>query len=87
MLPVASKVIATVNAPYGALVTAEQLAAKIADPASVSNFDPSVFAFLSEVSPKLQKEFISEMHVDKGKVAKVAKGFSSMAGYPLALCA
>jgi hypothetical protein len=41
----------TVSAPYGVLLTAAQLAKKIADIKSADSYDCSVFAFLSEVSP------------------------------------
>lgn len=73
MLPVTSKVIATVNAPDGARVTAEQLAANFADPASVESFDPNVFTFLSEVSPKFQTKLIAEMHGSETESAKLEK--------------
>ena len=82
-----SIVMATVNAPYGAAVTVGQLAVKIADIESTFAFDPAAFAFLSEVSPELQMAFIDEMQVDAGKVAMVARKFSEMAGYRLALSA
>ena len=45
----------------------------------------SVFAFLSEVSPKLQQSFIDEMGVSKDAVAEVARKFSDLAGYKLPL--
>lgn len=54
MVNVASLVLTTVNAPYGADLSAHQLAAKLADLKSASDHDPSVFAFFSEVSPALQ---------------------------------
>lgn len=85
MASVAAKVMSTVRAPYGALVTATQLAEKIADSKSVDTFDCSVFAFLSEVSPKLQQSFIDEMGVSKDAVVVVAKKFSELAGYKLPL--
>ena len=78
-------VIGTVNAPYGVLVTAEQLAAKLTSPKSVEKRDPSVFAFLSEVSFKLQNEFIEEMNLNKNKVTLIADAFSEMVGYSLPL--
>lgn len=83
MLSVASKVMSTVNAPYGVAVTPEQLACKIADPQSVVSCDPAAFAFLSEVSPKLQQAFMTEMNVDADQVALVASQFSQLAGYKL----
>lgn len=85
MTSVAAKVMSTVSAPYGVLVTAAQLAEKLADIKSVDSYDCSVFAFLSEVSPKLQQSFIDEMGVSKDAVTVVAKKFSELAGYKLPL--
>ncbi|RWR05598.1 hypothetical protein D2T30_21395 [Sinirhodobacter populi] len=85
MPPVVSQVMATVNAPYGVAVTPTQLAVSIADPESAVACDQAAFAFLSEVSPKLQHAFIAEMGVDAGLVALVAHKFSDLAGYRLAL--
>ncbi len=82
---VASKVMSTVSAPYGVMVTAGQLAEKIADVKSADTYDCSVFAFLSEVSPKLQQSFIDEMGVSQDAVTQVAKKFSDLAGYKLPL--
>jgi hypothetical protein len=64
---------------------AAQLAEKIADIKSADSCDCSVFAFLSEVSPRLQKSFIEEMGVSKDAVTVVAKKFSELAGYKLPL--
>ena len=85
MASVAAKVMSTVSAPYGALVTAAQLAEKIADIKSVDSCDCSVFAFLSEVSPKLQQSFIEGMGVHNDAVIAVAGKFSDLAGYKLPL--
>ncbi|PTE22495.1 hypothetical protein C5F48_06985 [Cereibacter changlensis JA139] len=85
MASVAAKVMSTVSAPYGVLVTATQLAERIADIKSAETCDCSVFAFLSEVSPQLQRSFIDEMGVSKDAVAKVAQQFSTLAGYRLPL--
>ena len=85
MVSVAAKVMSTVSAPYGVLLTAAQLAEKIADIKSADTCDCSVFAFLSEVSPKLQQSFIDEMGVSKDAVTVVAKKFSELAGYKLPL--
>jgi len=82
---VASKVMSTVSAPYGVLVTAAQLADKITDIKSADAYDCSAFAFLSEVSPKLQLSFIDEIGVNKNDVALVARTFSELAGYQLPL--
>jgi hypothetical protein len=85
MASVTAKVMSTVSAPYGVLVTAAQLAEKIADIKSVDSYDCSVFAFLSEVSPKLQQSFVDEMGVSKDAVTQVAKKFSVLAGFQLPL--
>lgn len=85
MASVAAKVMSTVSAPYRVLVTPAQLAEKIADINSAEACDCSVFAFLSEVSPKLQQSFIDEMGVSRDAVAQVARKFSDLAGYKLPL--
>lgn len=87
MTNVAKKVLTTVNAPYGANLSAQQLAAKIADPKCVNFCDASVFAFFSEVKPLLQKSFVELMGLDKAKVQQVASQLSAKAGFPLALAA
>jgi hypothetical protein len=71
MASVAAKVMSTVSAPYGVLVTAAQLAEKIADIKSADSYDCSVFALLSEVSPKLQQSFIDEMGVARTRSRKL----------------
>lgn len=85
MASVTAKVMSTVSAPYGVLLTAAQLAEKIADINSADAYDCSVFAFLSEVSPKLQQSFIDEMGVSKDAAAEVARKFSDLAGCKLHL--
>ncbi|MET7243868.1 hypothetical protein ABZT49_10905 [Methylobacterium sp. EM32] len=87
MAGVATKVLSTVNAPYGANLSARQLAAKIVDPASVSADDASVFAFLSDVSEDLQRQFIGVMGLDAAQVRAIATRFAEKAGYPLPLAA
>jgi hypothetical protein len=77
---IGSKILATVNAPYGARLLAEQLAGKTADPKSTDEHDCSAFSFLSDVSPKFQQEFISEMGLNKADVSIVAGKFSRMVG-------
>ncbi|WP_440982814.1 hypothetical protein [Shinella sumterensis] len=87
MSSVAFKVLSTVNAPYGTNLSAEQLALKISDIASVENFDASAFAFYSEVKAHLQHQFLNEMEIDHGAASEIAQKFSQLAGYPLALAA
>ncbi|MEO9132391.1 MAG: hypothetical protein ABI240_14440 [Sphingomonas sp.] len=87
MMDIAIQVLTTVNAPYGANLSAQQLAAMIADPKSSSDYSAPVFAFFSEVSPALQKQFVEDMMVDKAQAAKVASQFSELSGYMLPLAA
>lgn len=82
---VTTKVLATVNAPYGANLSARQLATKIADPASAESCDASVFAFFSEVGEDLQAQFVELMGVDKAQVRSVARLFEGKVGYSLPL--
>ncbi|KGD89175.1 MULTISPECIES: hypothetical protein [Rhizobium/Agrobacterium group] len=82
---VTTTVLATVNAPYGTSLSAEQLASKIADPASADHYDASAFAFFSDVSESLQHSFLDEMHVNLADASVVARRFSDMAGYELPL--
>jgi hypothetical protein len=74
---VAVKVLSTVNAPYGAGVTAHELA--------TAAFHGPTFSFFSEVSQMNQEAFISEMGVDRKAAAKVARLMEKKAGYSLAL--
>ncbi|SPL62607.1 hypothetical protein [Ochrobactrum soli] len=82
---VAMTVLATVNAPYGTSLSAEQLASKLADPVSANDFDVSAFAFFSDVSEDLQHSFLNEMHINLADATVVAQKFSDMAGYELPL--
>jgi hypothetical protein len=77
------KVMAKVNAPYGAGLSARQLAARLVTLESVDRCDASVFAFLSEVRPSLQTAFIDAMGVDEAAVREVARLFAIRSGYPL----
>lgn len=83
----ATQVLTTVNAPYGAGVSAHQLAVMIADLKSATDFSGPVFAFFSEVTPELQQEFIKDMAVDQKKASKVADMLSKASGYHLQLAA
>lgn len=76
-------VLGTVNAPFAVAVSAPDLAAKIQDPSSAEHFDAWAFAFLWEVSPRLQAAFIEAMGVNKAKAAHVAEALSAVAGYAL----
>jgi hypothetical protein len=81
----ARNIVTTVNAPYGTGMTAAELARRLADPGSLSTFDPCVFAFLSEVKPGLQASFVEEMRIDREAVREVAEGFAAKCGFPLFL--
>lgn len=85
--PVISLVLTTVTASYGVEVSAQELADKLQDPASAAAFDAPTFAFFSEVSPRLQAEFIEEMGVSRAAAVVVATLFSDAAGYELPLAA
>lgn len=85
--PVISLVLTTVTASYGVEVSAWELADRIQDPESATAFDAPTFAFFSEVSPRLQAEFIEEMGVNKAAAVVVATLFSEAAGYELPLAA
>ncbi len=85
MASVATAVLSTVNAPYGTSLSAEDLAAIINDPSCADRFDPSAFAFFSEVDARLQRAFIVEMELDFGAAVSLADRFSELAGYPLPL--
>lgn len=85
MAKVASFVLATVTAPYGANLSAHQLAALIAGPKSASGFNAPAFSFFSEVSPTLQLQLVAEMGVDADKVYAVADRFSHLSSYALPL--
>jgi len=87
MTGVTAQVLTTVNAPYGAVISAHQLAAMIADPKSAEEYNVHVFGFFSEVSAPAQKQFIAEMGVNKAKAKKVAALFSKLSGYKLTLAA
>ena len=60
----AGTILTTVCAPYGESISAAELAERISDPRSLEKYDACVFAFFSEVSERLQREFIKEMGVD-----------------------
>ncbi|EJL56609.1 hypothetical protein PMI09_01725 [Rhizobium sp. CF122] len=64
MSSVAAKVFVHGKRPYETNLSAEQLALKISDPASVEHFDASAFGFYSEVDEGLQHAFLYEMHID-----------------------
>lgn len=84
---VASKILETVNAPYGANLSACQLAAAISDIETAQSAMGPAFSFFSEISPELQLSFMSEMGLPHDKVRQVAKHFQALCPFPLALAA
>jgi hypothetical protein len=66
MSAVASKILGTVNAPYGANLSAHQLAACISSLETMKEAFGPVFSFFTEVKPNLQYDFIQEMGVEDG---------------------
>lgn len=66
MSAVASKVLGTVNAPYGANLSAHQLAVCISNLDAMKNAFGPVFSFFTEVKLDLQADFIQEMGVEDG---------------------
>ena len=78
-------ILTTVCAPYGRSISAAELAERIGDPRSLEKYDAYVFAFFSEVSERLQRDFIKEMGVDPRAAANVAAGFAKLAAFDLPL--
>ncbi|OOY03203.1 hypothetical protein [Thioclava sp. F28-4] len=85
MSQIASFVLGTVNTPYGANLSAHQLAQSISDNDAAKRNIGLVFAFFSEVPPELQNSFVSEMEISPQKVHEVARHFQSSCPFPLAL--
>lgn len=83
MKNVATQVMTTVNAPYGADLSAYQLAAMITDPKSATEFSAPVFSFFSEVAPALQKQFLKGMGINEAQASHVADQFAKLSGYTL----
>lgn len=74
-----------INVPYGASVSANELATMIVNPTSAIDVNATVFAFFSEVPLSLQKRFISAMNVDSEAAIQVAKKVAVLSGYALPL--
>jgi hypothetical protein len=85
MASVVKKALATVNAPYGADLSAQQLAVSLVDPDAGRACPGPIFAFFSEISVQDQKRFIEEMGLNMQEVRRVATALSAKAGYKLAL--
>ncbi|NRQ10138.1 hypothetical protein [Aliiroseovarius sp. xm-v-208] len=81
----AGTILTTVCAPCGESISAAELAQRISDRRSLEQYAACVFAFFSEVSERLQREFIKEMGVDPRAAANVAAGFAKLAGFILPL--
>lgn len=63
MTPTASKILGTVNAPYGVNVSVQQLADGISSIEEATLLIGPVFSFFSEVALELQKAFVVEMNL------------------------
>jgi hypothetical protein len=79
----AGTILTTVCAPYGKSISAADLAERISNPRSLEKYDVCVFVFFSDVSERLQREFIDEMGVDQQAAANLAAGFAKLAGFEL----
>lgn len=84
MVHIASKILGTVNAPYGANLSAGQLAHAISDIEVAQPAMGPAFSFFSEVSLELQMSFVSEMGLSHHEVRQVAKHFQALCPFPLA---
>lgn len=80
-----SSVITTVSVTCGGSITAEELAARIVEPASARDGDPYALAFFSDVWLKQQLDFIDKMKVDLVAVILVAREFTKLAGWEMPL--
>lgn len=81
----ASKILGTVNAPYGATLSACQLAKAISDIETAQMAMGPVFSFFSEVPENLQEAFVAEMDLPSEKVHGVANFLQASCPFPLPL--
>jgi hypothetical protein len=72
MSTAASKILGTVNAPYGANLSAHQLASYISSLEAMQKALGPVFSFFTEVEAELQWDFVQEMGVEDGAKAVAA---------------
>ncbi len=86
MSAVASKVLGTVNAPYGANLSAHQLAACISSLDMMQEAFGQVFSFFTEVKLDLQEAFIQEMGIEDG-AKTVAAYLQTQCANPVPLAA
>ncbi|MGB0506351.1 MAG: hypothetical protein ACPGGK_09155 [Pikeienuella sp.] len=86
-MPVASKILSTVNAPYGANLSACQLAACISDMSEMEKAFGPTFSFFTEIGAEHQFAFLEEVGVSKAAVKPVAQYFASKVPYSIALAA
>lgn len=87
MSAVTSKILATVNAPYGAGVSAWELAQCISSVDAMKKAYGPTFSFFTEVEAKSQHAFIEEMHLDASAVKAVAQHLAAKVPFPVALAA
>jgi hypothetical protein len=79
-------VLATVNAPHGKQLGAQELAHCLQDPAAARSVPGHMSCFFGEVSPTLQKEFAEAFGISMSELISAARAFSEYSGesYPLA---
>lgn len=85
MSPLESKVLGTVNAPYGANLSACQLGLSITSISAAESAIGPVFSFFTEVPADQQKDFVDALHLDKAAVAAVANYLQAQCANPIAL--
>ena len=87
MSPVASKILATINAPYSAGVSAWELAQCISSLDAMNKAYGPTFSFFTEVEAEAQHAFVEEMHLDANAVRAVALHLATKVPFPIALAA
>lgn len=87
MTHIASKVLSTVNAPYGANLSACQLASCISDLGEMQKAIGPAFAFYTEVTTENQIAFIEAMGIDMNAAKTVAKHIACKVPYRIGLAA
>ncbi|WOH80636.1 hypothetical protein RX327_33575 [Bradyrhizobium sp. BEA-2-5] len=85
-MPIATIVLATVNAPHSKQLDEEALVFCLKNPAAAKEVPGHMAAFFGEVEPSLQKDFAHQFGISDMELVASAKAFSSYSGehYPLA---
>ena len=87
MSAVTSKVLALVNAPYSAGVSAWELAQCISSLDAMNKAYRPTFSFFTEVEAESQHAVLEEMHLDANAVKAVAQHLATKVPFPLAIAA